>query len=163
MLRVKYSRSRISANTSERALISSASLPSTWAHHIQPVLALGTEDIIEAIGRHSFVGYEGRRIRGLGRPHKVDRQEMMGCVAAVQRWFKLDHESRLAAAEQESLEIIKPLRGIPGVTAELIDNIIAHQPFGVTVSVDEDVVGFNNGRPGGQVEGHGSASMDSDD
>ncbi len=107
-------------------------------------LALGTEEIVEAIGRHSFVGYEGRRIRGLGRPHKVDRQEMMGCVAAVQRWFKLDHESRLAAAEQESLEIIKPLRGIPGVSAELIDNIIAHQPFGVSIGVDEDVVGFDN-------------------
>lgn len=107
-------------------------------------LAMGTEEIIDAISRHSFVGYESRRIRGVGRPHKVDRQEIMGCVAAVQRWFKLDHESRLAAAEQESLEIIKPLRGIPGVTAELIDNIIAHQPFGVTISVDEDVVGFNN-------------------
>ncbi len=107
-------------------------------------LAMGTEEIIDAISRHSFVGYESRRIRGVGRPHKVDRQEIMGCVAAVQRWFKLDHESRLAAAEQESLEIIKPLRGIPGVTAELIDNIIAHQPFGVTIGVDEDVVGFNN-------------------
>ena len=107
-------------------------------------LALGTEEIIDAISRHSFVGYESRRIRGVGRPHKVDRQEMMGCVTAVQRWFKLDHESRLAAAEQESLEIIKPLRGIPGVTTELIDNIIAHMPFGVTVGVDEDVVGFNN-------------------
>jgi L-seryl-tRNA(Ser) seleniumtransferase len=107
-------------------------------------LALGTEEIIDAISRHSFVGYESRRIRGVGRPHKVDRQEMMGCITAVQRWFKLDHESRLAAAEQESLEIIKPLRGIPGVTTELIDNIIAHMPFGVTVGVDEDVVGFNN-------------------
>ena len=107
-------------------------------------LAMGTEEIIDAISRHSFVGYESRRIRGVGRPHKVDRQEIMGCVAAVQRWFKLDHESRLAAAEQESLEIIKPLRGIPGVTAELIDNIIAHQPFGVTIGVDEDVVGFSN-------------------
>ena len=62
-------------------------------------LALGTEEIIDAISRHSFVGYESRRIRGVGRPHKVDRQEMMGCVTAVQRWFKLDHESRLAAAE----------------------------------------------------------------
>ena len=68
----------------------------------------------------------------------------MGCVAAVQRWFSLDHESRLAAAEQESLAIIKPLQGLPGVTATLIDNIIAHQPFGVTISVDEDVVGFSN-------------------
>ena len=107
-------------------------------------LAMGTEEIIDAISRHSFVGYESRRIRGVGRPHKVDRQEIMGCVAAVQRWFRLDHESRLAAAEQESLEIIKPLRDIPGVNVSLIDNIIAHQPFGVTIGVDEDVVGFNN-------------------
>ena len=107
-------------------------------------LAMGTEEIIDAISRHSFVGYESRRIRGVGRPHKVDRQEIMGCVAAVQRWFSLDHESRLAAAEQESLAIIKPLQGLPGVTATLIDNIIAHQPFGVTISVDEDVVGFSN-------------------
>ena len=107
-------------------------------------LAMGSEEIIDAISRHSFVGYESRRIRGVGRPHKVDRQEIMGCVAAVQRWFRLDHESRLAAAEQESLEIIKPLKGIPGVHAELIDNIIAHQPFGVTIGVDPDVVGFTN-------------------
>ncbi len=107
-------------------------------------LALGTEEIIDAISRHSFVGYESRRIRGVGRPHKVDRQEIMGCVAAVQRWFRLDHETRLAAAEQESMEIIKPLRDIPGVNASLIDNIIAHQPFGVTIGVDEDVVGFDN-------------------
>ncbi len=107
-------------------------------------LALGSEEIIEAISRHSFVGYESRRIRGVGRPHKVDRQEIMGAVAAVQRWFGLDHEARLAAAEQESLAIIKPLRGLPGVHAELITNIVAHQPFGVTISVDEDIVGFNN-------------------
>lgn len=107
-------------------------------------LAMGTEEIIDAISRHSFVGYESRRIRGVGRPHKVDRQEIMGCVAAVQRWVRLDHESRLAAAEQESMAIIKPLQDLPGVSATLIDNIIAHQPFGVTVSVDEDVVGFNN-------------------
>ena len=107
-------------------------------------LALGTEEIIDAISRHSFVGYESRRIRGLGRPHKVDRQEMMGCVAAVQRWFRLDHETRLASAETESMQIIKPLQGIPGVRATLIDNIIAHQPFGVTVDLDADVVGFDN-------------------
>ena len=107
-------------------------------------LALGSEEIIDAISRHSFVGYESRRIRGVGRPHKVDRQEMMGAVAAVQRWFSLDHEARLAAAEQGSLAIMRPLRGLDGVHTELITNIVAHQPFGVSVSVDEDVVGFNN-------------------
>ena len=39
-------------------------------------LALGTEEIIDAISRHSFIGYESRRIRGIGRPHKIDRQEI---------------------------------------------------------------------------------------
>lgn len=107
-------------------------------------LALGTEEIIDAISRHSFVGYESRRIRGVGRPHKVDRQEMMGALAAVERWFRIDHEDRLAQAEQESMAIINELRNVPGVSATLVDNIVAHQPFGVTVSVDEDVVGFNN-------------------
>ena len=107
-------------------------------------LALGTEEIIDAISRHSFVGYESRRIRGVGRPHKVDRQEMMGALAAVERWFRIDHEDRLAQAEQESMAIINELRDVPGVNASLIDNIVAHQPFGVTVGVDADVVGFDN-------------------
>ena len=107
-------------------------------------LALGTEEIIDAISRHSFVGYESRRIRGVGRPHKVDRQEMMGALAAVERWFKINHEERLAQAEQESMAILNQLRDVPGVNASLIDNIVAHQPFGVTVGVDADVVGFDN-------------------
>ncbi len=106
--------------------------------------ALGTKEVIDAIGHHSFVGYETRRIRGIGRPHKIDRQEIMGVVAAVRRWMTMNHEERLDAAEGQSEAIIKPLKGIPGVTAELNTNIMGHQPFGVFVSVDPDVVGFTN-------------------
>ena len=106
--------------------------------------ALGTKEVIEAISRHSFVGYEGRRIRGIGRPQKIDRQEVMGVVAAVGRWLTLNHEDRLSVAEEQSQAILKPLKGIPGVTATLNTNIIGHQPFGVFVSVDPDVVGFTN-------------------
>lgn len=107
-------------------------------------IALGTKELIDAIGHHSFIGYETRRIRGIGRPHKIDRQEIMGVVAAVKRWMTLNHEERLATAEGQSQAIIKPLKGIPGVTAELNTNITAHQPFGVFVSIDPDVVGFTN-------------------
>lgn len=106
--------------------------------------ALGTEELIDAIGRHSFVGYETRRIRGVGRPHKIDRQEIMGVVAAVERWLTLNHEERLSAAESQSQAIIAPLKVLPGVTAELNTNIMGHQPFGVFVSLDPDVVGFTN-------------------
>ena len=106
--------------------------------------ALGTKEVIDAMGHHSFIGYETRRIRGIGRPHKIDRQEIMGVVAAVRRWMTLNHEERLDFAEGQSEAIIRPLKEIPGVTAELNTNIKAHQPFGVFVSVDPDIVGFTN-------------------
>ena len=106
--------------------------------------ALGTKEVIDAMGHHSFIGYETRRIRGIGRPHKIDRQEIVGVVAAVRRWMTLNHEERLDFAEGQSEAIIKPLKEIPGVTAELNTNIKAHQPFGVFVSVDPDIVGFTN-------------------
>jgi L-seryl-tRNA(Ser) seleniumtransferase len=106
--------------------------------------ALGTKEVIDAISRHSFVGYETRRIRGIGRPHKIDRQEIMGVVAAVGRWMTLNHEDRLSVAESQSQALIRPLQGLPGVTATLNTNIMGHQPFGAFVSVDPDVVGFTN-------------------
>ena len=65
-------------------------------------LALGTEEMIRKISKQSFVGYEGRRIRGIGRPHKVDRQEMVGVVAAVRHWMTINHEERLASIEKRS-------------------------------------------------------------
>ena len=70
-------------------------------------LALGTKEMIEKISFQSFVGYESRRIRGIGRPHKVDRQEMIGVVAAIKHWFTIDHEDRLAHVEQQCQNIIK--------------------------------------------------------
>jgi D-glucosaminate-6-phosphate ammonia-lyase len=106
--------------------------------------ALGTKEVIDAIGHHSFVGYETRRIRGIGRPHKIDRQEIVGVVAAVRRWMTLNHEERLDSAESQSQAIIKPLKGVPGVTATLNTNIMGHQPFGVFVSVDPEVAGMTN-------------------
>ena len=106
-------------------------------------LALGTEDFIRKLGYQSFVGYEGRRIRGIGRPHKVDRQEMIGAVAAVRRWFTMDHETRLAEVEQRSEVILRHLTGIPGLKAELMNNIIGHQPFGVHLEVDAATAGFS--------------------
>ncbi|MBI4311779.1 MAG: hypothetical protein HY681_08355 [Chloroflexi bacterium] len=105
-------------------------------------LALGTRDAIRKLGLQSFVSYEGRRIRGVGRPQKVDRQEMVGAVAAVKRWVTMDHEERLAKAERQSRAVMAPLRGIRGVKTQLIDNIIGHQPYGVKVEFDAKACGF---------------------
>ena len=105
-------------------------------------LALGTEEVIKKLSLQSFASYEGRRVRGVGRPHKVDRQEMVGAVAAVRRWMTIDHEKRLAEAEQQCQNISAPLRGIPGVKVELIDNVIGHLAYGVNLEVDPAVAGL---------------------
>jgi len=102
-------------------------------------LAFGSVDMIHKLALQSFVSYEGRRIRGVGRPQKVDRQEMVGAVAAVRRWMTMNHEDRLAETELKCRNMLKPLQSIPGVTAELIDNIIGHQPYGVTLELDSAV------------------------
>lgn len=106
-------------------------------------LALGTEEMIRKISKQSFVGYEGRRIRGIGRPHKVDRQEMVGVVAAVRHWMTINHEERLASIEERSGRIIDILGGIEGVEVSMIDNIMGHQPFGVRLQVDEKITGVS--------------------
>jgi len=106
--------------------------------------ALGSVEVIEAISKHSFVGYETLRVRGLGRPHKIDRQEIVGVVAAVERWLTLNHEDRLDYAENQSKKIIEPIKNISGVKVELIKNIIGHQPFGVYISLDSKVLGVSN-------------------
>ena len=106
-------------------------------------LALGTEEMIRKISKQSFVGYEGRRVRGIGRPHKVDRQEMVGVVAAVRYWMTINHEERLASIEERSGRIIDILGGIEGVEVSMIDNIMGHQPFGVRLQVDEKITGVS--------------------
>ena len=98
-------------------------------------LALGTEEMIRKISKQSFVGYEGRRIRGIGRPHKVDRQEMLGVVAAVNHWFMTNHEDRLASIESRSLKIINILQETDELSVNLIENTYGHQPYGVRIQL----------------------------
>ena len=96
-------------------------------------LALGSEEMIRKISKQSFVGYEGRRVRGIGRPHKVDRQEMLGVVAAVNHWFMTNHEDRLASIESRSLKMKNILQEREELSVSLIDNIYGHQPYGVRI------------------------------
>ncbi len=106
-------------------------------------LALGTEEMIRKLSLHSFVSYEGRRVRGIGRPQKIDRQEMVGAVAAVRRWVTLNHEERLADAELKTHTLLDHLQEIPGVEAKFIENVIGHMPYGLDLKVDKAVSGLD--------------------
>ena len=106
-------------------------------------LALGSEEMIRKIGLQAFASYEGRRVRGVGRPQKVDRQEMMGAVAAVRVWMTMNHEDRLADIERRTRTIVNALDGVVGLKVEMMDNVIGHQPYGLNIRVDAAVAGFD--------------------
>ena len=106
-------------------------------------LALGTEEMIRKLSLQTFASYEGRRVRGVGRPQKVDRQEVLGAVAAVKRWMSLNHEDRLADYEQRSRVILGWVADLAGVEAALIENVVGHNAFGVRIRADAAVTGVS--------------------
>ena len=81
-------------------------------------LLCGRKDLVDAARLHSFAGFEKRDLLGFGRPFKVDRQEVFGVVAALRRWLSLDHDERLAAAQQRAEKLVAALGPLPGVQVD---------------------------------------------
>lgn len=74
-------------------------------------LVLGRRDLVEACRLH------GSPNAHVGRPMKVGKEEMMGVLAAVERYLQLDHDAREAYCEETVQLWIDALNGIPGITA----------------------------------------------
>lgn len=74
-------------------------------------LVVGRKDLIEAMRMH------GSPNQAIGRPMKVGKEEMMGLLAAVERYLALDHEARHHSFENRVHMWNQGLSGIDGVTA----------------------------------------------
>ena len=48
----------------------------------------------------------------------------------------MNHEQLLAKAEGKGRGVLTPLQDISGVRAEVINNVVGHQAFGLTLDVD---------------------------
>jgi L-seryl-tRNA(Ser) seleniumtransferase len=99
---------------------------------------VGTKDIVRKVALQSFISYEMRRVRGVGRPQKIDRQEIIGAVAAAKIWMNMNHEDRLAKAEKTCAVIASYLKGIEGVGVEIQENTIGHDPHGVKITLTKE-------------------------
>ncbi len=75
-------------------------------------LMLGRRDLIDAIRPISSPNH------GLGRPLKVGKEEMMGLLAAVERYLKLDHDARALYCEDTVKMFCQSLNPLAGVKAE---------------------------------------------
>ena len=74
-------------------------------------LVLGSKVLVERIRRF------GAPYHGIGRPMKVGKEEMMGLLAAVERYLNLDHENLERIYEERVQYWIRGLQEIEGVRA----------------------------------------------
>lgn len=81
----------------------------------------GKRTLVEAAVPQGFIGFETVANRqSFGRPFKLDRQEIIAVVVALQEWMSLDHNERLADLERRVRGISDRLEGAPGVTTRLL-------------------------------------------
>jgi L-seryl-tRNA(Ser) seleniumtransferase len=81
----------------------------------------GRKELIDAVVPQGFIGFESLgRARTFGRPLKLDRQEIVAVVVALQEWMSMDHDARLAEQERRLETISRRLEGAPGVTLSVL-------------------------------------------
>jgi len=78
----------------------------------------GKKDLIDAIAAHSFVAYHYDGGHAVGRAMKIDRQEIVAVVAAMDDWFTMDHEERILVYESRFSKIESALAQLKGVRPE---------------------------------------------
>lgn len=99
-------------------------------------LILGRHDLIEIIRRLSNPN------QGLGRSLKVGKEELMGTLAAVERYLAMDHAGRAAYCESTVKLWCEGLNALDGVTATRDYPNEAGQPLAwCLLTVDQAVVG----------------------
>lgn len=99
-------------------------------------LMLGRRDLIESIRPISNPNH------GLGRPMKVGKEEMMGALAAIERYINLDHAARERYCEETVRMFCAALDPLPGLRAERAFPNEAGQPLPrCRVTIDSAVIG----------------------
>ncbi|MEM3047556.1 MAG: aminotransferase class V-fold PLP-dependent enzyme [Candidatus Bathyarchaeia archaeon] len=103
-------------------------------------LLCGRRDLVESAKMQTFVGFESCGIRALGRGMKLDRQEIVATVVALERWLKIDHKARLQAQHERVERLVAQLNTLLGVKATA-----AGERLGITtsaqVSLDQEALG----------------------
>jgi L-seryl-tRNA(Ser) seleniumtransferase len=97
-----------------------------------------------------------------GRPLKVDRQEAMAVVVALQEWFAMDHEARIARDQDRIDRIAAAIEGVPGVSTSVVPDRFFGAP-GLQVRLDASARYTAEGLATALREGRPSISVNWED
>ena len=116
----------------------------------------GRKDLVDAAFTQGFIGFETEERRTVGRPMKVDRQEVIAVTAALKEWFEMDHEARFADHRRKADELFRKLEGVSDIEVEHVTERRG-LGSGLLIRFDENAVGktrsqvldeLKAGRPG---------------
>ena len=131
-----------------RSLASSGGLAGFGAKYIgapnSTGILCGPRELLEAAFLHSFIGFETSDYETLGRPLKLDRQEIVAVIVALREWLSMDHEARIAEHWVRADRIIDGLDGVSHIEAarHVEENSLSN---GVMVTLDEQALGKTAG------------------
>jgi uncharacterized pyridoxal phosphate-dependent enzyme len=100
-------------------------------------LLLGRKDLIAAARANAAPN--GNTI---GRGMKVNKEEMLGMLVALERFVALDHAATDREYQRRAGVILDAVRGLPGVTSEIIVPEVANHVPHVQIRLDTAVTGI---------------------
>jgi L-seryl-tRNA(Ser) seleniumtransferase len=93
----------------------------------------GKRELVEAAAMQGFIGFETTGSRSFGRPLKLDRQEIIAVVVALQEWMALDHDARVRGYERLARTIADRLNGLRGVDVATVPSPNGNTRVEVTI------------------------------
>jgi len=114
-------------------------------------LITGRADLVEAAAMNSFIGFETLNVAAIGRPMKVDRQEIVGVVAALREWLAMDHEQRFqkyASRVELLLNAVGERAGVEASRISQLEPVLANLNYpvvreGIRILFDPAVAGVS--------------------
>ena len=94
----------------------------------------GRKDLVEACLFHQY--------HGIGRAMKVGKEGIVGVMAALERWERLDHKAVQAEQEQIVDKFVEGLKDVPGLAVTVEPDPTGNPIRRVKVQVDPEVVGL---------------------
>ncbi len=85
----------------------------------------GKKELVDAAIANGFIGFHTGGRKAIGRPLKVDRQDVVAVIAALDEWFTMNHEDRLISIDNRLTTMASDLQGIPNVEAK----VVRHEDF----------------------------------
>ena len=100
----------------------------------------GKKDLVDAASDQGFIAFQENGGRSFGRPMKLDKQEVVGVVTAVERWLTINHEDRLLGYEERLESVQQDLGATAGIDTE-IEKVPQYYGSTLNVTFDTGVVG----------------------